>query len=91
MDAPVVETVDCPQAGSNELLHWRASRPPAISPLRAHELTQPLTAIINSVNAAKRTLAHEDRVSLIIAQSQCRTEKPAVEVDEHHGWTCAAS
>jgi signal transduction histidine kinase len=34
----------------------------------AHELTQPLTAIINSVNATKRLLAREDRASLVIAQ-----------------------
>ena len=33
-----------------------------------HDLNQPLTAIINSVNAAKRLLAHEDHVSLVIAQ-----------------------
>jgi C4-dicarboxylate-specific signal transduction histidine kinase len=34
----------------------------------AHELTQPLTAIINSVNATKRLLARADRASLAIAQ-----------------------
>ena len=34
----------------------------------AHELTQPLTAIVNSVNAIKRFLARTDRASLAIAQ-----------------------
>jgi PAS domain S-box-containing protein len=34
----------------------------------AHELTQPLTAIINSVNATKRLLARTDRASLAIVQ-----------------------
>jgi signal transduction histidine kinase len=34
----------------------------------AHELTQPLTSIINSVNATKRLLARTDRASLAIAQ-----------------------
>lgn len=34
----------------------------------AHELNQPLTAVINSVNATKRLLAREDRASLVIAQ-----------------------
>jgi C4-dicarboxylate-specific signal transduction histidine kinase len=33
----------------------------------AHELTQPLTAIVNSVNAARRLLHREDRASLTIA------------------------
>ncbi|MEH2488712.1 PAS domain-containing sensor histidine kinase [Bradyrhizobium sp. AZCC 2230] len=33
-----------------------------------HELTQPLTAVINSVNAAKRLLAREDSASLAIVQ-----------------------
>jgi PAS domain S-box-containing protein len=34
----------------------------------AHELSQPLTAIINSMNAAKRLLSRTDRASLAIAQ-----------------------
>jgi C4-dicarboxylate-specific signal transduction histidine kinase len=34
----------------------------------AHELTQPLTSIINSLNATKRLLARTDRASLAIAQ-----------------------
>ncbi|MGL3214195.1 hypothetical protein [Bradyrhizobium sp. BR 1433] len=45
-----------------------------------HDLNQPLTAIINSVDAAKRLLDREDR-----------TEKPVAKVDEHHGWTCDTS
>jgi PAS domain S-box-containing protein len=34
----------------------------------AHELNQPLTAVVNSVNAAKRLLAVGDRASLLIVQ-----------------------
>jgi PAS domain S-box-containing protein len=34
----------------------------------AHELNQPLTAIVNSVNAAKRLLARGDRADLVTAQ-----------------------
>ena len=34
----------------------------------AHELNQPLTAVVNSVNAAKRLLSREGRVNLLIAQ-----------------------
>jgi C4-dicarboxylate-specific signal transduction histidine kinase len=34
----------------------------------AHELTQPLTAIINSMNATKRLLTRTDRASVAIAQ-----------------------
>jgi PAS domain S-box-containing protein len=34
----------------------------------AHELNQPLAAVVNSVNAAKRLLAVGDRASLLIAQ-----------------------
>jgi PAS domain S-box-containing protein len=34
----------------------------------AHELNQPLTAVVNSVNAAKRLLNREGRVNLLIAQ-----------------------
>jgi signal transduction histidine kinase len=38
----------------------------------AHELTQPLTSIINSMNAAQRLLARTDRASLAIAQDVAR-------------------
>jgi PAS domain S-box-containing protein len=34
----------------------------------AHELNQPLTAVVNSVNAAKRLLARGDRANLVTAQ-----------------------
>jgi C4-dicarboxylate-specific signal transduction histidine kinase len=34
----------------------------------AHELNQPLTAVVNSVNTAKRLLARGDRADLLIAQ-----------------------
>jgi C4-dicarboxylate-specific signal transduction histidine kinase len=34
----------------------------------AHELNEPLTAVVNSVNAAKRLLASGDRADLLIAQ-----------------------
>jgi C4-dicarboxylate-specific signal transduction histidine kinase len=34
----------------------------------AHELNQPLTAVVNSVNAAKRLLTREGGVNLLIAQ-----------------------
>jgi C4-dicarboxylate-specific signal transduction histidine kinase len=34
----------------------------------AHELNQPLTAVVNSVNTAKRLLARGDRANLLIAQ-----------------------
>jgi C4-dicarboxylate-specific signal transduction histidine kinase len=74
-DALVVETLDRPQAGlrienlRNELFHMtRLTAAGQIAAPLAHELTQPLTASINSVNAAKRLLADEDRVSLIMAQ-----------------------
>ena len=72
----MAETLERPQAGlcienlRNEPLH--IARLSAASPDGAaltHYLNQPLTAIINySVNAAKRLLAQEDHVSLIIAQ-----------------------
>jgi hypothetical protein len=51
LDPLVAEPLDCPQAGRNELLHWRASRPP-------------LTAIINhSMLQSEHWL--RNRVSLI--------------------------
>lgn len=71
----VAETLERAQAGlridelRNELIHMaRLTAAGQMAAALAHELTQPLTAIINSVNAAKRLLAHEDHASLIIAQ-----------------------
>jgi len=53
----------------NELFHMaRLTAAGQMTTALAHELTQPLTAIINSVNATKRLLAREDRASLVIAQ-----------------------
>ena len=53
----------------NELFHMaRLTAAGQMAAALAHELTQPLTAIINSVNATKRLLAREDRASLVIAQ-----------------------
>jgi signal transduction histidine kinase len=53
----------------NELFHMaRLTAAGQMATALAHELTQPLTAIINSVNATKRLLAREDRASLVIAQ-----------------------
>jgi len=52
----------------NELFHMaRLTAAGQMAAALAHELTQPLTAIINSVNAAKRLLDREDRASLAIA------------------------
>jgi signal transduction histidine kinase len=53
----------------NELFHMaRLTAAGQMATTLAHELTQPLTAITNSVNATKRLLAREDRASLVIAQ-----------------------
>jgi len=53
----------------NELFHMaRLTAAGQMATALAHELTQPLTAVINSVNATKRLLAREDRASLVIAQ-----------------------
>jgi len=53
----------------NELLHMaRLTAASQMAAALAHELIQPLTAIINSVNAAKRLLAREDHASLMVAQ-----------------------
>jgi PAS domain S-box-containing protein len=53
----------------NELFHTaRLATAGQMAAALAHELNQPLTAIINSVNATKRLLAREDRASLVIAQ-----------------------
>jgi C4-dicarboxylate-specific signal transduction histidine kinase len=65
-DALVAETLERPQAGlrienlPNEPLHIaRLSAASQMAAALTHDLNQPLTAIINSVNAAKRLLAHE--------------------------------
>jgi C4-dicarboxylate-specific signal transduction histidine kinase len=65
-DALVAETLERPQAGlrienlRNEPLHIaRLSAASQMAAALTHDLNQPLTAIINSVNAAKRLLAHE--------------------------------
>jgi PAS domain S-box-containing protein len=53
----------------NELFHAaRLTAAGQMAAALAHELNQPLTAVVNSVNAAKRVLTREDRVNLLIAQ-----------------------
>jgi PAS domain S-box-containing protein len=53
----------------NQLFHSaRLSAAGHMAAVLAHELNQPLTAMINSVNAAKRLLSREDRASLVTAQ-----------------------
>jgi PAS domain S-box-containing protein len=53
----------------NELFHAaRLTAAGQMAAALAHELNQPLTAVVNSVNAAKRLLTREDRASLRIAQ-----------------------
>lgn len=53
----------------NELFHAaRLTAAGQMAAALAHELNQPLTAIVNSVNAAKRLLSREDCVNLLIAQ-----------------------
>jgi two-component system, LuxR family, sensor kinase FixL len=53
----------------NELFHAaRLTAAGQMAAALAHELNQPLTAIVNSVNAAKRLLAGRDRASLMIAR-----------------------
>jgi C4-dicarboxylate-specific signal transduction histidine kinase len=53
----------------NELFHSaRLSAAAQMAAVLAHELNQPLTAVINSVNAAKRLLTRGDRASLVTAQ-----------------------
>jgi PAS domain S-box-containing protein len=54
----------------NELSH--AARLTAVAQMAAalaHELNQPLTAVVNSVNTAKRLLARGDRANLLTAQA----------------------
>ena len=53
----------------NELFHAaRLTTAGQMAAALAHELNQPLTAVVNSVNAAKRLLAREDDASLMIAR-----------------------
>jgi signal transduction histidine kinase/PAS domain-containing protein len=53
----------------NELSHAaRFTAAAQMAAALAHELNQPLTAVVNSVNTAKRLLARGDRASLLIAQ-----------------------
>jgi PAS domain S-box-containing protein len=53
----------------NELSHAaRLTAAAQMAAALAHELNQPLTAVVNSVNTAKRLLARGDRASLLIAQ-----------------------
>jgi len=53
----------------DELFHMaRLTAAGEMAAALTHELTQPLTAVINSVNAAKRLLAREDSSSLAIVQ-----------------------
>ena len=53
----------------NELFHAaRLTAAGQMAAALAHELNQPLTAVVNSVNAAKRLLAREDHASLVIAR-----------------------
>ena len=71
----MAETLERPEAGlrienlRSEPLHIaRLSAASQMAAALTHDLNQPLTAISNSVNAAKRLLDDEDRISLIIAQ-----------------------
>jgi PAS domain S-box-containing protein len=53
----------------NELFHAaRLTAAGQMAAALAHELNQPLTAVVNSVNAAKRLLARGDRANLLTAQ-----------------------
>ena len=53
----------------NELSHAaRLTAAAQMAAALAHELNQPLTAVVNSVNAAKRLLASGDRANLLVAQ-----------------------
>ncbi len=53
----------------DELFHMaRLTAAGEMAAALTHELTQPLTAVINSVNAAKRLLAREDSASLATVQ-----------------------
>jgi PAS domain S-box-containing protein len=69
----------------NELFHMaRLTAAGQMAAALAHELTQPLTAIINSVNAAKRLLAREDRASLAIAQEVADEAVAQASRKRHH-------
>jgi PAS domain S-box-containing protein len=53
----------------NELSHAaRVTAAGQMAAALAHEISQPLTAVVNSVNAAKRLLARGGRVNLLVAQ-----------------------
>jgi PAS domain S-box-containing protein len=53
----------------NELFHAaRLTAAGQMAAALAHELNQPLTAVVNSVNAARRLLTRQDHASLRIAQ-----------------------
>jgi PAS domain S-box-containing protein len=53
----------------NELSHAaRLTAAAQMAAVLAHELNQPLTAVVNSVNTVKRLLARGDRANLLIAQ-----------------------
>ena len=53
----------------NELFHAaRLTAAGQMTAALAHELNQPLTAVVNSVNAARRLLTRQDHASLRIAQ-----------------------
>jgi C4-dicarboxylate-specific signal transduction histidine kinase len=53
----------------NELFHAaRLTTAGQMAAALAHELNQPLTAVVNSVNAAKRLLEREDHASLMTAR-----------------------
>jgi signal transduction histidine kinase len=53
----------------NELFHAaRLAAAGQMAAALAHEISQPLTAVVNSVNAAKRLLAREGHVNLLTAQ-----------------------
>jgi PAS domain S-box-containing protein len=53
----------------NELSHaGRLTAAAQMAAALAHELNQPLTAVVNSVNTVKRLLARGDRANLLIAQ-----------------------
>jgi PAS domain S-box-containing protein len=53
----------------NELFHAaRLTTGGQMAAALAHELNQPLTAVVNSVNAARRLLARKDHVNLLTAQ-----------------------
>lgn len=67
-DALVAETLERPQAGlrienlRGEPLHIaRLSAASQMAAALTHDLNQPLTAIIKSLNAAERLLDHQDR------------------------------